>query len=245
MERELSDNDAAVHSLLGRLAEECDEYISHESGRRPRLWAGSVEGQIAKMRECYRAADVKPTWITPAKIDSYEYQMFGARAHKKGSAKRDGGSSLPRDWYLRLETSCIAPIEGGSDAVVFVPAYAETDDGTPIGGYSAVVPLSETVRESLPMSKFAMIKIDPAASIHLERIGSPDLDMSAHDLMRALRRGRDRQGALFRKAPGVNSKGRGRSVGPGDGETASRAPMQRRSKPPSRDPTRKGGNRTA
>lgn len=66
------------YMLLSRLVMDCDYFLGYGNGHVPHLWANSVEGQIAKMRELYGwfADDKKPEWLTPEQIDAYEKKML-------------------------------------------------------------------------------------------------------------------------------------------------------------------------
>lgn len=82
-----------VHSfdyqMLDRLRSDCDYYLGacseHSDGpdfmasAQKHLWAGSVEAQVAKMRELYDRLPVKPEWLSSEDIDRYESRMLGAR----------------------------------------------------------------------------------------------------------------------------------------------------------------------
>ena len=63
------------YRLLDRLRKDCDYYLDAGERAEKHLWAGSVEKQIAKMRELYAALPEKPEWLSEQDIDRYEQQM--------------------------------------------------------------------------------------------------------------------------------------------------------------------------
>ena len=63
------------YRLLDRLRTDCDYYLGAGGRSEKHLWAGSVEKQIAKMRELYAALPEKPEWLSEQGIDRYEQQM--------------------------------------------------------------------------------------------------------------------------------------------------------------------------
>ena len=64
--------------LLSRLRSDCEYYLNAGQRAEKHLWAGTVERQIAKMRELYRLLPERPVWITEQDIDRYEQQMTDA-----------------------------------------------------------------------------------------------------------------------------------------------------------------------
>ena len=74
--QEVSDlSDPFAYRLLGRLKADCDYFLGNGQRAEKHLWAGSVETQIAKMRELYAQVENKPTWLTEQDIDRYEREM--------------------------------------------------------------------------------------------------------------------------------------------------------------------------
>lgn len=61
------------YMLLGRLRMDCDYYLQHPHIKH--LWAQTIDGQIAKMRELWNKVDEKPEWLTMEQIDEYETNM--------------------------------------------------------------------------------------------------------------------------------------------------------------------------
>ena len=72
-----SDDKKYNYMLLSRLKSDCDYFLGHGLRNEKYLWAGSVDRQIAKMRELYNsfADDEKPEWLTIDQIDEYERKM--------------------------------------------------------------------------------------------------------------------------------------------------------------------------
>ena len=67
----------AAYRLLSRLCADCDYFLGEGQGAEKHLWAGSVNAQIAKMRELYDSLPEKPEWLTAEAIDAYERRMTG------------------------------------------------------------------------------------------------------------------------------------------------------------------------
>ena len=63
------------YRLLDRLRKDCDYYLDAGERAEKHLWAGSVEKQIAKMRELFAALPEKPEWLSEQDINRYEQQM--------------------------------------------------------------------------------------------------------------------------------------------------------------------------
>lgn len=70
-----SDYQRFEYSLLSRLESDCKYFLGNGNGNVKDLWAGSVDKQIAKMKELYNQLEEKPEWITMEDIDNYEKQM--------------------------------------------------------------------------------------------------------------------------------------------------------------------------
>lgn len=72
-----SDDKKYNYMLLSRLKSDCDYFLGHGLRNEKHLWAGSVDRQIAKMRELYNmfSDDEKPEWLTIDQIDEYERKM--------------------------------------------------------------------------------------------------------------------------------------------------------------------------
>ena len=65
------------YQLLDRLKMDCDYFLGYGGRDEKHLWAGSVEAQIAKMRELYDVLPEKPEWLTEQDIDRYYNAMSG------------------------------------------------------------------------------------------------------------------------------------------------------------------------
>ena len=72
-----SDDKKYNYMLLSRLKSDCDYFLGHGLRNERHLLAGSVDKQIAKMRELYNlfSDDEKPEWLTMDQIDEYERKM--------------------------------------------------------------------------------------------------------------------------------------------------------------------------
>lgn len=66
------------YQLLDRLRTDCEYFLGNGNRAEKHLWAGNVDGQIAKMRELYDLLPEKPEWLTEQEIDSYEQRMKAA-----------------------------------------------------------------------------------------------------------------------------------------------------------------------
>ena len=63
------------YQLLSRLKADCDYFLDAGGRAEKHLWAGNVDGQIAKMRELYAALPEKPEWLTMEDIDRYAQRV--------------------------------------------------------------------------------------------------------------------------------------------------------------------------
>lgn len=64
------------YMLLGRLESDCKYFLGNGNRYEKDLWAGSVEKQIAKMKELWNLLPEKPEWLTLEQIEEYEKQMM-------------------------------------------------------------------------------------------------------------------------------------------------------------------------
>lgn len=71
------------YMLLSRLKSDCDYFLGNGDGYVGHLWAGSIDKQIAKMRELYDVLEEKPDWITLEDINRYEEEMKNYKAGSK------------------------------------------------------------------------------------------------------------------------------------------------------------------
>ena len=81
------------YRLLSRLKADCDYYLGAGGRAEKHLWAGSVEAQLAKMRELYALLPEKPEWLTAEDIDRYESQMAGEMLEPQ--PQKEGAALLP------------------------------------------------------------------------------------------------------------------------------------------------------
>lgn len=63
------------YRLLDRLRSDCDYFLGEGNRSEKELWAGSVQGQISKMRELYALIPEKPEWLSEESINSYATRM--------------------------------------------------------------------------------------------------------------------------------------------------------------------------
>lgn len=73
------------YRLLSRLKADCEYYLGAGNRAQKHLAQGSVEAQIARMRELYDLLPEKPEWLTAEDIDRYEAQMTGAEPEKQAT----------------------------------------------------------------------------------------------------------------------------------------------------------------
>lgn len=69
------------YQLLCRLQMDCDYFLGYGNGYEKYLWANSVEGQIAKMKELWQffEDEKKPRWLTMDQILDYETKMLALK----------------------------------------------------------------------------------------------------------------------------------------------------------------------
>ena len=77
------------YQLLGRLKSDCDYFLGAGNGCEKHLWAGSVDGQIEKMKEIYRELPKKPEWLTAEQINRYYERMVTLKNLKDGGVNHD------------------------------------------------------------------------------------------------------------------------------------------------------------
>lgn len=91
------------YQLLSRLQADCEYYLGACAANQvdmdeaqKHLWAGTIEGQIDKMKELYQSfpESKKPEWISPAAIDQYEKKMLSARDNTLQTHRKDTTCSL-------------------------------------------------------------------------------------------------------------------------------------------------------
>lgn len=63
------------YMLLSRLQSDCDYFLGYGERHVKYLWAGSIDGQITKMRELYKTLPIKPEWLTMEQISDYAAKM--------------------------------------------------------------------------------------------------------------------------------------------------------------------------
>lgn len=68
-----SNNQQFEYMLLDRLRTDCNYFLKYPYEKH--LWAGSVEGQISKMKELWNSLQVKPEWLSMEDIEQYRIDM--------------------------------------------------------------------------------------------------------------------------------------------------------------------------
>ncbi len=76
------------YHLLDRLRTDCEYFLGAGQRAEKHLWAGSVEAQIAKMRELYDALPEKPEWLSAEEIDEYARRMTAPEPMEEPSAEQ-------------------------------------------------------------------------------------------------------------------------------------------------------------
>lgn len=61
-----------MYQMLDRLRQDCEAYIRDRNNK---LWGITPEEHITAMRHIYYSVPEKPTWVSSAKINEYEYLM--------------------------------------------------------------------------------------------------------------------------------------------------------------------------
>lgn len=69
--------DPFPYQMLSRLESDCKYFLNEGRHNEKHLWAGSVEGQIEKMKEIYNSLpdQDKPLWLSMEDIEGYERKM--------------------------------------------------------------------------------------------------------------------------------------------------------------------------
>ncbi len=74
---------------LSRLKADCEYFLGAGGRHEKHLSEGSVEAQVARMRELYDKVPEKPEWLTAEDIDRYEAQMTGAKPEKQAAEQSE------------------------------------------------------------------------------------------------------------------------------------------------------------
>ena len=75
------------YRLLDRLCADCEYFLDAGQRAEKHLWAGSVDAQIAKMRELYDELPEKPEWLSTEEIDEYARRMSASEPAAESSAE--------------------------------------------------------------------------------------------------------------------------------------------------------------
>ena len=84
------------YQMLGRLQFDCDAFLGdgNRGGDEKKLWAGSVDGQIAEMKKIWDKLKVKPEWLSISDIWEYERKMK-MRLDADTDTEYASGGSIP------------------------------------------------------------------------------------------------------------------------------------------------------
>ena len=75
------------YRLLDRLRADCEYFLGAGQRAEKYLWAGSVDAQIAKMRELYDELPEKPEWLSVQEINEYARRMAAPEPAAEPSAE--------------------------------------------------------------------------------------------------------------------------------------------------------------
>jgi hypothetical protein len=75
--------DTFHYMLLNRLQTDCEYFLGYGNGSENRLWSGSIETIIQKMKELWEQLPVKPEWLSYEQIEEYERKMLDLRENPK------------------------------------------------------------------------------------------------------------------------------------------------------------------
>lgn len=108
------------YQLLDRLRTDCEYFLGNGNRAERHLWAGNVDGQIAKMRELYDLLPEKPEWLTEQEIDSYERRMKEAPVILSAETLEEARQILTKAEYVvsdeMLENAVADLNDSGSNA---------------------------------------------------------------------------------------------------------------------------------
>lgn len=89
------------YMLLSRLESDCKYYLGNGNRNEKVLWAGSVDKQIAKMKELWNnfPDDMKPEWLSMEDIENYEREM---KTEMKTEAEETKGATITQELHTDL-----------------------------------------------------------------------------------------------------------------------------------------------
>ena len=95
---EENDSNEYNYMLLDRLKQDCDYFLGNGNRNPKYLWAGSVDDQIAKMKELWNSFPdgEKPEWLSMEDIEDYENEMTDTT--KGPEARKTIQDTLDRNW---------------------------------------------------------------------------------------------------------------------------------------------------
>ena len=132
------------YRLLSRLRSDCEYMLGAGGpGAERQLWAGSVEGQIAKMREVYASLPEPPEWLSAGDIDRYEQDMRALLEAQGGDYRQEEGRGAPGAPGVSERGTMMA----SGKASVYVANLGKYNEGELVGGWiSLPVPEGELDR---------------------------------------------------------------------------------------------------
>lgn len=98
-----ANQDEYNYMLLDRLKQDCEYYLGNGNRAEKHLWAGNVDGQIAKMKELYNKLPKKPEWLSMKDIENYEKEMKQENKIEERFSKSNDG----HDIYCDVCGDCI------------------------------------------------------------------------------------------------------------------------------------------
>lgn len=73
--KKLKESNEYEYMLLDRLKQDCEYFLGNGNRSEKHLWAGSIDAQIAKMKEIWNKLKEKPEWLSMEDIEKYEKEM--------------------------------------------------------------------------------------------------------------------------------------------------------------------------
>lgn len=138
------------YRLLDRLRTDCDYYLGAGGRSEKHLWAGSVEKQIAKMRELYAALPEKPEWLSEQDIDRYEQQMTV-------STKRENDEILGKEISINERRFVVENVHDGKASLRDLTF--EESMGFPISRVENIDTVRRLLAEQEPPKQEELVKL--------------------------------------------------------------------------------------
>lgn len=123
--------DGIGYRLLSRLRSDCEYMLGAGGpGAERQLWAGSVEGQVAKMREVFASLPEPPEWLSAEDIDRYEHDLK-ALLETRGEEARQEEASVPK----APDVSEARAVATSGKASVYVANLGKYNEGELVGSW--------------------------------------------------------------------------------------------------------------